>query len=214
MNSVLDSLLVLMILTNLLLLGSSRLGSCIRIGALQGLAVGLLPVAMGGRPLALRVVAFGAAVMVLKGFVFPRLLFRALRESQTSREVQPYVGFAASLVAGVLALAAAFWLDGRLAMGPREGAGLGVAVAFATMMTGLFLIVTRKTAVNQVLGYLVLENGTYTFGLAIARDIPLLVEMGVLLDLFAAVLVMGIAIYRINREFDHIESARLDTLKG
>jgi hydrogenase-4 component E len=67
---------------------------------------------------------------------------------------------------------------------------------------------------NQVIGYLVLENGIYTFGLAIVRDIPVLIELGVLMDMFVAVFVMGIAIYRINREFDHIDSDRLNTLKG
>ena len=209
-----DTMLVLLLLTIFVLLGSSRLGTCIRISALQGVVVGLLPLAESGTDLSLRVAIMGTAIVVLKGVVFPYLLFRALRESNTSREVQPFVGYAASLCVGVLSILASFWLDARLMLPVDAISGLLVPVAFAMMMTGLFLIVARKTAVTQVIGYLVLENGIYTFGSAIVGDIPALVELGVLMDVFVAVFVMGIAIYHINREFDHIDSDRLNTLKG
>ena len=88
-----------------------------------------------------------------------------------------------------------------------------VPVAFFSIFAGLFLIVSRKRAVNQVLGFLVLENGIYTFGVGVAARTPLLVEVGVLLDVFVAVFVMGITIFHINREFDHIDTDRLSTLK-
>ena len=86
--------------------------------------------------------------------------------------------------------------------------------ALFTVLAGLFVIVARRTALMQVLGFLVLENGIYTFGVGRAGDMPFLVELGVLLDLFVAVFVMGITIYHINREFDHIDTDRLDSLKG
>lgn len=214
MSLPIDAILVLLILTTFLLLGSSRLGACIRFGALQGFMVGLLPLAVSGAGLTLRVAAIGMVIMGLKGLVFPYLLSRALRESDTSHEVQPFVGYAASLVVGVLSLLASFWLDARLARPMQSTSELVVPVAFFMMMTGLFLMVARKTAVNQVVGYIVMENGIYTFGLGLVRDIPVLIELGVLMDMFVAVFVMGIAIYRISREFDHIDSDRLTTLKG
>lgn len=214
MNMPIDTILVLLILTSFFLLGSSRLGACIRMGALQGVVVGLLPLVVSGAGLTLRVAAIGAVIVALKGFVFPYLLFRALRESDTSREVDPFVGYSASLFVGVLSILASFWLDARLDLPAHVTSDMVVPVAFSMMMTGLFLIVARRTAVNQVIGYIVLENGIYTFGLAIVRDIPVLIELGVLMDMFVAVFVMGIAIYRIDREFDHIDSDRLTTLKG
>jgi hydrogenase-4 component E len=64
-----------------------------------------------------------------------------------------------------------------------------------------------------VIGYLLMENGIYIFGIALAHDEPLLVEMGVLLDVFVAVFVMGIAIFHINRAFDHIDVDQLKSLK-
>jgi len=207
-----DIILVSLILTTFWLLGSSRLASCIRICAIQGVATGLLGVVGGG--ITIRVAAISLAIIVLKGLTFPWLLSRALRESNTSHEVQPFVGYVASLLIGVLVLAFSFWADSRLPSLAHGASRLVVPVAFALLIAGLFLIVARKTAVNQVIGYLVMENGIYTFGFGVVREIPALVELGVLMDVFVAVFVMGIAIYRINRTFDHIDSDQLTLLKG
>ena len=86
-------------------------------------------------------------------------------------------------------------------------------VALATILTGLLLIVSRRTALSQVIGYLVLENGILAFGAGLALEEPLIVELGVLLDVFVAVFVMGIAIFHISREFDHIDVDQLTLLK-
>ena len=75
------------------------------------------------------------------------------------------------------------------------------------------MIVSRRKALSQVLGYLVFENGIYIFGAGIAYKAPLLVELGVLLDVLVAVFVMGIAIFHISREFDSIDTTRLSSLR-
>jgi hydrogenase-4 component E len=77
---------------------------------------------------------------------------------------------------------------------------------------GFVLLVTRRKAITQVLGYLTLENGVYAFGAAVALDMPVMVELGILLDVFVGVFVMGIAIFHISREFDHIDTDRLVNL--
>lgn len=250
MNTVIwtETILVLLLLSSFLLLGSSRLGGCIRIMAFQGFIAGLLPflntygtqsgaasASAGGAAegvgvldgmveaigssgslgdFTVRVGIIGLVTLAVKGFVFPYMLSHAIRESKTSREIQPLVGYMASLVFGVLFLVGAFMLDSRLELPIHTQHSLFVPVAFSLMMTGLFLIIARRTAINQVIGYLVLENGIYVFGLAIASHIPVLIELGVLMDLFVAVFVMGIAVHRINREFDHMDSDRLNLLRG
>ena len=209
-----DLILVLVVLTNLKLLGSSRLGASIRVVAAQGVILGLLPVLAHVHELSLHFAALAVGTVALKGVVFPWLLFRALREAEVTREVEPYVGYITSILIGLAALAASFWLGGRLPVSTVEPTSLLVPSALFSILAGLFLIVARKRAVNQVLGFLVLENGIYTFGVGIVAETPFLVELGVLLDAFVAVFVMGIAVYHINREFDHIEVNRLDRLKG
>ena len=64
-----------------------------------------------------------------------------------------------------------------------------------------------------MVGYLVMENGIYLFGIAVAEEVPFLVETGILLDIFVAVFVMGIAVFHINRQFDHIDIEKLTSLK-
>ena len=207
-------ILVLVALTNLKLLGSSRLGASIRVVALQGVVLGLLPILAHLQNLSSHFALLALGTITLKGVVFPWLLFRAVREAEVAREIEPYVGYVASLVAGVLALGVSFWMCTRLAMPENIASPWLAPVALFSIFAGLFLIVARKRALNQVLGFLVLENGIYTFGVGVVAETPFLVELGVLLDVFVAVLVMGIAVYHINREFDHIETDRLDRLKG
>ncbi len=207
-------ILVLVVLTNLKLLGSSRLGASIRVVAAQGVVLGLLPILAHLQELSLHFALLAVGTIVLKGIVFPWLLFRAVREAEVAREIEPYIGYVASLVAGVLALGVSFWMCMRLAMPENIASPWLAPVALFSIFAGLFLIVARKRALNQVLGFLVLENGIYTFGVGVVAETPFLVELGVLLDVFVAVFVMGIAVYHINREFDHIETDRLDRLKG
>ncbi len=83
----------------------------------------------------------------------------------------------------------------------------------ATVWTGFLMLTTRQKAIMQVLGYLVLENGIFLFGLLLLDAIPFLVEVGVLLDLFTAVFVMGIIIYHISREFASTSTEHLSELK-
>jgi hydrogenase-4 component E len=85
--------------------------------------------------------------------------------------------------------------------------------ALFTILSGLMIIISRRKALTQVIGYLAMENGVYAFGAALAVEEPLLVEMGILLDVLVAVFIMGITIHHISREFDHIDTDRLSELK-
>ncbi len=212
MKDLVTIVLVLSALTDVRLLGSSRLMALIGTVALQGLLLGLLPLLLHAGALTPHLWAMAVAGVGLKAVVFPYLLRRAVRETDVQHEASPIVGYSLSLLAGLLLLGLSAWLGSRLPL-PRAGLSpLVVPVAFFTLLCGLFLIVTRRKAITQVLGYLVFENGVFAFGTSIAHDQPLLVETGVLLDLFVAVLVMGIAVFHIQREFDHIDVDRLAEL--
>ena len=213
MNSFSDLILIVVVLANLLLLGSGRLSSTIRQVAVQGVAVGLLPLFVSENGFAMRLALVAAGSVALKGFVFPRLLFRSVRDAQVRHEVDPAVGYAPSILFGIVLLGASFWLASNFSLPKAVVSEFVLPVALATMLCGLFLIITRRQALMQVVGYLVLENGIYVFGIGLAHEEPLLVEMGILLDVFVAVFVMGIAIFHISREFDHIDVDQLAQLK-
>jgi hydrogenase-4 component E len=216
-----EGFLVVLMLTNLWLLGSSRLLSCIAAVSVQGVLLGLLPLVIRIDAPLWRLLLQAGASLGLKGIAFPLLLLRAVRSVDARREVVPLVGYSASLLIGVGLLAVSLYTGLRL---PLPGSGpaalvlpwhsvLLVPAAIFTALTGLFVIVARRSAIVQALGYLAMESGIAAFGMAIAEQEPLLVEMGTLLDAFVAVFVMGITIFHINREFDHIDSDRLSSLK-
>ncbi|MBN2590043.1 MAG: hypothetical protein JXA96_09280 [Sedimentisphaerales bacterium] len=213
MNNIADTIMIFLVLTNFTLLGLSRLGTCIRVVAIQGTVLGLLPLLFNINNIELHLIFFSIAIISLKGFVFPWLLRRTLRDLNTNREIEPFVGYGTSIALGIVILMICLWLSSRLLLPVATESNLIVPVAFFTIMSGLFLIVSRKKAVTQVLGYLVMENGIYTFGVALVEKQPVFVELGILLDVFVAVFVMGITMFHINREFDHIDTDQLSKLK-
>ena len=213
MEHAIDTILIFLVLADLILLGASRLRNVIRIAAWQGLVLGLLPLLAHRDGLVWPAVLLGAGSAGIKGILFPAMLNRALRETQSSREVEPFVGYILSLLAGVGILALSVWFGARLPLPWPPASTLLIPAGLFTVWTGLFLIVARRKAITQVLGYIVLENGIFTLGMVLVEAMPLLVELGVLLDIFVAVFVMGIIVFNINREFDHIDSDQLAALK-
>ena len=213
MNLFTDAVIALLILTNLRLIASSQIASCIHVVALQGVLLGILPLMVGTEPIALRAFMLSGTAVLLKGVFFPWLLLRALHAANVRREMEPLVGYTTSLLVGGVLLAVAMWLGGQLPLPIPAQSPMVLPLAMFNIMVGLFAIVSRRKALTQVLGYLVMENGIYAFGLAFALNEPLLVELGVLLDAFMAVFVMGIAIFNISREFDHMDTDRLSVLR-
>ena len=211
--TLLEIVLIGTVLANLAILGSSRLATGIEVVRIQGLLLGFLPALLADSWYEARVLFLACAAIGLKCIVFPRILLRTMREADVRHEVQHSVGFSASIVAGVALLALSFWISSRLKLPMELPSQLLLPVSFSTILIGLLLIISRKTALSQVIGYLILENGIFVFGVSVAREEPLLVETGILLDIFAAVFVMGIAIFHISREFDTVEIERLSSLR-
>lgn len=213
MTSFVELLLVFIALTNLTLVGSGRISMCISVAAAQGMALSFLPLVVTADGIGVRTILLAVVVFIVKGLFLPRLLRRALLTADVKHEVEPWVGFTASILVAVLLLVLSFWVTARFTMPRPAPSPLALPLALSTILTGLFVIISRSNALNQVVGYLVLENGVYLFGLILAPEVPLLVELGILLDVFVAVFVMGIAIFHISREFDHIDVDQLTTLK-
>jgi hydrogenase-4 component E len=206
------SLLVLVLLLNFFILGTSRLRTVVNASAAQGVALGLL--ALWVHPhveLVTVVVALGAAA--IKGALIPFMLFRAMRDIAVRREVEPFIGYVPSLLLCAVATGAALVFTSTLPLAPEHRDTLLVPASLSTVLSGFLLLTTRRKAITQVVGYLLLENGIYIMGLLLLQAMPFLVEVGVLLDLFVAIFVMGIIINHINREFASLDTSRLTALK-
>ena len=208
-----ELLLALFFLSCLLLAVSSRMVHCIRLVAMQGLMLGILPLTLaesfniGHLPLA-------AVNLLLKGVLLPLLLVRVMKRTAVKRELEPVVGYSLSAVAVLLIALFSFYISGKLSLLPHAAplAKVAVPAAFATVMTGLFIVMSRKKALTQVIGFLVFENGITLFGAAVMLEHPAIVELGIVLDVLVLVFIMGIVVHQIRREFSHIDTDRLKLL--
>jgi hydrogenase-4 component E len=211
MISLADQFLVLVILINFISLGSSRLIFSIRAVAVQGVILGILPGLI--HPFSWHLVGITTGIIAAKGFIIPLLLNRAVRSAEIKREVEPFLGYVPTLLLGAIFTALSFGFAGKLPLLPEHQNYLFVPASIATLMAGFLILTTRRKAISQVIGYLVLENGIFIFGLLLADAMPIMVEAGALLDLLVGTFVMGIVINHISREFSSLDTSRLTSLK-
>jgi hydrogenase-4 component E len=212
MDDLLNAMFVIVLVLNLFALGNGRILSVIRIVAAQGVVLGLLPLAMHPR-LEFPDLLSSAAAICLKGVIIPLVMGKAMREVRIKREVEPILGLLPSTVAGAALTAAVFLVFGRAEGSGAAEASLVIPTSISTILGGFILLTTRYKAISQVMGYLVLENGIYIFGLLLVEAIPLVVEMGMLLDLFVSVFIVSIIANHINEAFSSLDTRRLASLK-
>jgi hydrogenase-4 component E len=211
MTQFIDLIVILALAMNFVALAVSRIRTLIQAVALQGVILGLLPIVMHG--LGIHETALTIGTVLIKGIVIPNLLLHAMREVNIQREIKPLVNFITSLMMGGVGTGLAIMFSGALPLAGEHTGLLLVPASLATVLTGFLILTTRQKAIVLVLGYLILENGIFTFGLLLLEAMPVLVEAGVLLDLFTAVFVMGIIIHHINRAFDSLSTEHLTELK-
>ena len=212
MTDLLNAILVIVLMLNLFALGTSRIISVIRAVAAQGALLGAVPL-LAHQHVTFPALLAAVGAVVLKGVVIPGIMVRALREAQIKREVEPLIGLLPSIILGALATAFALLFAGRLPLVEAHTGTLLVPACIATALTGFILITTRFKAITQVVGYLILDNGIFIFGMLLIEAMPYIVEMGVLLDLFVGVFVISIIINHINQAFSSLDTRRLTELK-
>jgi hydrogenase-4 component E len=212
MGELLDLVLVGVLLLNFTMLGTSRLSAAIKFAGMQGVLLGVA-LFVSHEQYNLRLTLVAIATVALKGVAIPAILLRAMRNVSIRREIEPFVGFTTSLVLGALATGLSLAFARSLPLMEQHAGVLTVPASLATVLTGFLVLTTRRKAITQVVGYLTLENGIFLFGLTLAEAIPFLVEIGVLLDLFVAVFVMGIIMDHIQREFSSLSTEHLTSLR-
>jgi hydrogenase-4 component E len=205
-----DTILIILMLTNFYTLGTASLRASIRVVALQGVLLSLLPLFVESEG-TLRLFALVGATAAIKGVLIPGLLLKAIKDVHIRHEVEPYLGFIPSLFLCAAGTAFALLFGDQLPLAAADRDTLFVPAAFATLLAGFLVLTTRRKAISQVAGYLMLENGVYVFGLLLYQS--MVVEVGVLLDLVVGIFVMGIMLNHIQREFSSLDTERLSRLR-
>lgn len=212
MSFLIDPILVVVLLLNIFALGNSRIPSVIRIVGFQGGVLGLLPVLVHEQ-IGITAILVSVGTVLVKGLVIPSMLLRAMREAQIRREMTPLIGFLPSMVLGAISFGLSAALAQELPLAKDHLGPVLVPASLATVLVGFIMLTTRYKAISQVVGYLLLENGIFIFGMLLLEAMPLVVELAVLLDLFVGVFIISIIVHHINEAFASLDTRKLDLLK-
>ena len=212
MNIPVDTILSLVLLSILFSFGSSRLPGLIKVLAFQGVIVSIVPLVIG-HDLTAGGILFTLVTLTIRGIVIPLCIYLAIKRVAIRREVEPIVGYHASLFTGLVLIVAAVVVSHRFNAPSTAASVLLLPTAIALLVAGMFLLMARRNAIAMVLGYIMMENGIYLVGTTFSVRALHIVEFGILLDVLAGVMIMAIILQNIKQTFDDVDTALLRTLK-
>lgn len=207
-----DTLLALVLLSVLFSFGTSRVTALIKILAFQGVVVSLVPLFMG-HEMSVGSITFTIATLLIRGIGIPLWIYIAVKKVAIRREVEPIIGFNASLLFGLVLIVAATFVSPKFNLPLANGSALMLPTAITLIVAGMFLLMARRNAIAMVLGYIMMENGIYLVGTGFTMRTHHIVEFGILLDVLAGVMIMAIILQNIKQTFDDVDTALLRTLK-
>ncbi|MEO6143715.1 MAG: hypothetical protein ABIP19_07040 [Dermatophilaceae bacterium] len=213
-SGVLDLAAGAFLLTAVLIVWRRELRAIVRLLAWQGLFLAVIPIVEGIHEHDAALIIVGVAVLLLRAAVLPALLKRAVgTEEHERRESTPLVNTSASLLitAGLTVLAYAVTRP-IIALDPTA-ATRAVPGAFAVILIAVFIMVSRRRALSQAVGFMMLDNGIAATAFLITAGVPLIVELGASLDVVFAVLVLGLLTGHMRRAFGGTDLDQLRELR-
>jgi hydrogenase-4 component E len=213
-----DDLVILcaagMLVTAYLMVGQKALFVAIRLYGLQSLLLGVVAIAMGIAEDRYHLFVGAALTIGLKAIVIPWFLMRVVDRIGIHREIEPFLNVPSSLLICLGLTVVGYRVSTGLASGDHGLAHHVTGVSLSMLLMGLFLMVTRRKAVTQILALLTVENAVFLVALGATSGMPLVVELGISFDVILAVLVLGILVHRIVDRFESMDVSRLSKLKG
>ncbi|HEY8782225.1 MAG TPA: NADH-quinone oxidoreductase subunit K [Mucilaginibacter sp.] len=147
--------------------------------------------------------------IVFKTIAIPFFLNYIIKRNKINRDAEPFLSNFISLIIITLIILATFILSNAIA--DSRISNIYFVVAISTLFTGLYIILTRHKIITHVMGYLIIENGVFILSLAVGNEMPMLVNLGILLDVFVSVFILGIFVNRIG---DVLKDTDVDQLKN
>ena len=203
-----------MLVTAYLIVGQKALFTAIRLFAVQSLFLAIVAATMAVSASRHELFVMAGLTLVLKAGLIPWFLMRVIDRIGIHREIEPFLNVPASLLV-CLGLTVVGY---RVSTGfPEGGRGVShhlIGVALSMLLIGLFLMVTRKKAITQILALLTFENAVFLVAVGVTSGMPFVVELGISFDVILAVLILGVLVHRIVDRFESMDVSRLSKLKG
>lgn len=203
-----------LLLTAVLVLWRRELAVIIRVFAFQGAALAVLVGVLAAQEKSAELWGVAAGVLVLRVCVLPYLLRRALAGAgESRRETRPLVNVSASLLAAAALTLLAYAVSQPLVALAPSAATQAIPVGVTVVLIGFFVLVTRRRALSQLVGFLLMDNGITAVGFLTTTNVGLVVELGVSLDVLLAVLVLQVLTTRMRETFGDTDLDELRELR-
>ncbi len=211
--SVIDFISVGILLTAVAMNALKRLESCVRVYTLNSWLLSLLTAIVAFMIGEAHLYVAAILTFMTKGILLPVFLRRIVRQIKLTHDVEPYINNALSLtISGILVgVVYASLREGIFVTGFSRNV---LQISIAVILIGLFIMITRRKALTQVIGLLFMENGLFLAGFSLTFGMPLIVELGVLFDMLMGVIILGIFTIQIKRAFTSSDLDKLTILKG
>lgn len=204
-------LTVVLLFTAFLITRVSSLRLGIQILIVQSAAVAVACVWSGLEAEAVHTYIAAFLTVIIKVGMIPYALFRVVRRLRNEQETHPILTPNQTSLVAALMLATAYGLLDQALPGVSRDI---LAGALAVFLIGLLIMITRRQAVLQIIGLIMMENGVYLIGLSMTQGLPLIIEFGVFFDVLIAVIVLGILTWRLKLSFMTTDTSVLQKLKG
>jgi hydrogenase-4 component E len=203
--------LILFIITLLFLGIADRLVSFTKILMLQGILLFIIVFLELTEINLVNLLLISLETLILKAIAIPYFLNYIIKKNNINREAEPFLSNFVSLATITAVIILTFLLSNTLQSAYFKN--VYFVVAISSLFTGFYLIISRKKIITHVMGFLVIENGVFILALAIGNKMPMLVNAGVLIDIFVSVLLLGMFINKIGDVFKEVHVDQLTQLK-
>jgi hydrogenase-4 component E len=206
-------LAALILLTSFALLVQRRMFAILHIFAWQGFFLALSTAIIGFATGVHHLYLSSLLTLGMKVVLLPYILYKLIQKLRIHREIESVMNTPSTMLVGIALVIFSYHLTAPI----RELSTLmtrsTLAVALATVMLGLLMMVTRRHAVSQIIGFLAMENGLFFAATSATYGMPMVVELGVALDLLIAAFIFGIFFFQINTTFDSLDVDQMAKLK-
>jgi hydrogenase-4 component E len=190
---------------------ANRMLTYIRVLAFQGVLLFIVVFIQLKEVSTINLVLIMLETIIFKSIAVPMFLAYVLKRNKITREAEPYLPNFVSLLITTFIVVVTILLSNSIKDTHLDK--IFFVVALSTLFFGLYIIASRRKIITHVMGYLVIENGVFVLSLAVGNEMPMLVNLGIMLDIFASVLILGIFLNKIGDVFKDIDVSNLTNLK-
>jgi hydrogenase-4 component E len=206
-----DVLLIILLMTLFYMSIANRLLTYIKVLALQGVLLFFVVFLQLKQVTTLNLILILLETIVFKSIAVPAFLAYVLKRNNITREAEPYLPNFVSLIITTVIVVITILLSHNIKDTHLDK--IFFVVALSSLFFGMYLIATRRKIITHVMGYMVIENGVFVLSLAVGNEMPMLVNLGIMLDIFASVLILGIFLNKIGDVFKDVDVSQLTNLK-